>query len=123
MQYDRKFCLWSNGKIALGQNKDKHDQCKADYLKAKREDPADRIIADALQERGNQDAVWGGPEHDDLHDPRDWVHFIRVYATKAKMEDSKSNHSKYKHRMIQIIALGVSAILSFNRKEKDGETQ
>ena len=66
-------------------------------------------IADVLAERARQDAQWGGPSHDDQHDPVDWSHFIEEQAYWGREQDPR-------RRFIKIAALAVAAIESIDRK-------
>ncbi len=62
-------------------------------------------------ERARQDAKWGGPEHDDTHEPEDWADFIgaRVVRIQLRMGNDRQN-------LVQIAALAVAAIESLDRK-------
>lgn len=42
------------------------------------------IIGEIQRERVRQDKLWGGPEHDDMHTPDDWLRFIRVFCRQSR---------------------------------------
>ena len=77
------------------------------------------IIKEILEERTRQDGKWGGPEHDDIHNPENWCDFIIAYATWAKQMDVNNSPMKYRRRVMQIGALVVAACESFDRKRGD----
>lgn len=88
----------------------------------------DRVVmAGILNERLRQDDKWGGPEHDDGHVPRDWAAFIIDALGQAMNADTVGlipptgdqrfdKAHEYRRRMIQVAALAVAAVESFDRK-------
>ncbi len=74
------------------------------------------VVNEIMGERARQDEKWGGPEHDDLHNPEDWCNYIIDYATWAKQMAAYHSFDKYRRRMIQVAALAVAACDSFDRK-------
>jgi len=70
-----------------------------------------------LKRREEQDAVHGGPAHDDCHIRMEWVAFIRQWATKASVwADEKADAKQFESRMFDIAGLAISAIQSTRRK-------
>lgn len=79
------------------------------------------IFSEVLQERVRQDGKWGGPEHDDGHNPYDWLGFISDRIGKVRPGDqSPEGRAAYRRRMVQTAALAVAAIESHDRKEQHG---
>lgn len=71
--------------------------------------------------RNEQDARWGGPEHDDKHNECDWIAFIRQQLD--KYEDAtflntspNTNGTVFEDRMIDVAALAIAAIESHRRR-------
>lgn len=62
-------------------------------------------------ERARQDARWGGAEHDDRHQPSDWLEIIDTYLTYAMHDDQD-----YRERLLQAVAVGIAAIEAFDRQ-------
>ena len=54
-------------------------------------------------ERDKQDKQWGGPTHDDIHNPSDWRDFI-------EWQSHKSKNTGFREAMIKIAALAIAAI-------------
>lgn len=73
------------------------------------------VLTQVANERDRQDERWGGPGHDDTHDGQDWVHLVEVRCVKALQ--AKSGHA-YRERMVQVAALAVAAVQSFDRKPR-----
>jgi hypothetical protein len=70
-----------------------------------------------LEERAQQDAQWGGEEHDDKHWPRDWMAFIRKQLDKANAEIylPAFEPDEYRRRLVKIAALAAAAINAHDR--------
>ncbi|WP_339064752.1 hypothetical protein [Teredinibacter turnerae] len=68
-------------------------------------------------ERDKQDAKWGGPEHDDTHDPAEWCLLLVHFATRAV--NDRAVPKLFRRRLTQIAALAVAALES--RERIDGE--
>lgn len=85
-------------------------------------------------ERETQDQKWGGPEHDDQHAMPDWLDYItdKVMAIPETLRSqrmrgvhplrdpftgacSEASMVSYRRRLVQIAALAVAAIESFDR--------
>ena len=76
------------------------------------------IYTELKQERKHQDKKWGGPLHDDTHDEDDWEAFIHERLLGVPRFDGGLAHDPYRHRMIEIAALAIAAIESYDRKHK-----
>jgi hypothetical protein len=73
------------------------------------------IVDEILVERKRQDEKHGGPEHDDLHDFSDFDGFIYTRATPVGRSDLNKT---YRQAMIEIAALAIAAVESYDRKTK-----
>jgi hypothetical protein len=69
------------------------------------------VFDDIRAERARQDEKWGGPEHDDEHGPRSWRRFIRSHLAKSE------RRGEYRQRILEVAALAVAAIESYDRTE------
>jgi hypothetical protein len=81
------------------------------------------IFDEILEKREYQDSIHGGPKHDDEHGPDDWLIFIDQYNTHGFSHVASSDRLNYRDTLINIAALAVAAIESFDRqeaKENDG---
>lgn len=79
-------------------------------------DTVSKAAYDVMKERRRQDLKWGGPEHDDKHAPDEWEGFIveRIAPLTARDET-------FRKRMVEISALALAAIESFDRKLEEHE--
>lgn len=77
-----------------------------------------KVFKDVVEERHRQDAKWGGPNHDDEHDPRVWVAVIVEHLGRAVRDDTRprSDRTRYRQGMVRVAALAVAAIESHDRK-------
>lgn len=70
-------------------------------------------------ERRHQDQQWGGPDHDDDLEYRDWD-MILTRLTKAAYDayagDSDKGSHEWRRRLIQIAAVAIAAAESFDRR-------
>lgn len=71
------------------------------------------IFAEITTERQMKDFQWGGPKHDDTHDPPDWQLFISKQLNQA---DDYHGVRNYRDRLVKIAALAIAAIQSFDRR-------
>lgn len=78
----------------------------------------DKIIYAIKYERERQDRKWGGPKHDDKHKPSDWCRWIKAYIGWAEQMAENQSPEKYFRRMIQVAALAIAAIESYDRTRK-----
>lgn len=76
---------------------------------------ADSVFAEIQAELDRQRVEWGGPEHDDVHDARDWVQILMVQVGKMAGSLLEGRQSP-RRRLIQIAAVCVSAVESFDRR-------
>ena len=72
-----------------------------------------QIYNDIKAERCYQDLKWGGAEHDDFHNHRDWVTFIVQYLGRAAAPED------FRTSMIKVAALAVAAIEWYDRLGKE----
>jgi carbonic anhydrase len=70
------------------------------------------ILNEIVLERQRQDTQWGS-EHDDTNTPQDWGYIIQDYAICAQRQ---AMSGRIRHRFVQIAALAVAALESFDRK-------
>jgi hypothetical protein len=80
------------------------------------------VFNEIREERQRQDEQWGGPEHDDTHDPLAWVGFIADQQEKVAVGAITRGESYYttpdcRQRIVKIAALAVAALESMDRKE------
>lgn len=76
------------------------------------------VLNEVAAERSRQNQKWGGPTADDARKtPEDWCLDIDAYNTWACQMHRMGSPEKYRRRMIQIAALAVAAVESFDRKE------
>lgn len=76
------------------------------------------------QRRAEQDAKHGGQAHDDTHTPVEWIRFIHEFAFRAQYAWKESNDGSFGHldlpayedKLLDVIALAISAIQSSRRK-------
>ncbi len=82
-----------------------------------------QAIAD---ERSRQDAQWGGPPHDDKHEPMDWMDYIGQQLEKfaknviVRGQDYCATPDA-RQRFVKIAALSVAAMESFERKDAQSQ--
>lgn len=74
-----------------------------------------RVLDNIMRERDHQDAKWGGPEHDDEHSEEDWQEFIDDRIDSGVFPMRKP----YRQRMVEVAALAIAAIESFDRKARE----
>lgn len=71
------------------------------------------VLEEVRAERARQDAKWGGPEHDDGHEQAIWV---RLIDDRLAYPEDANGCKEYRQDMIEIAALAVAAVESFDRK-------
>jgi hypothetical protein len=81
------------------------------------------VLDRIADERTAQDAKWGGPSHDDDHAADEWVGFIQDYLNKAdsligSASDLPEPDDVFCRRMVQIAALAVACVQSFDRHHR-----
>ncbi|MCC6419517.1 MAG: hypothetical protein IT429_14890 [Gemmataceae bacterium] len=74
------------------------------------------VLAEVREERQQQDARWGGPEHDDRHSPWDWVAItVRHLGLAAEDGGQGVDPVRYRRQMIRVAALAVAAVEALDR--------
>jgi hypothetical protein len=76
-----------------------------------------RYWAEICGERMLQDKKWGGPTHDDTHTQMDWTQFIIDKVQQSIMPASHGDDAEWRRRMVQIAALALAAVQSYDRIE------
>jgi hypothetical protein len=80
-------------------------------------DERDLLFGEISQERVRQDEEWGGADHDDEHEPLDWVRFIRKQCRIIENPPESGIVGGYESRMIKIAALALAAVESHRRRK------
>ncbi len=65
-------------------------------------------LEDVAAERHRQDEKWGGIEHDDTHDERDWCFFMLKHLGRACMWPFDPH--AFRTQMVRVAALAVAAV-------------
>ena len=68
-------------------------------------------VGDVLLERQHQDEKWGGKEHDDQHEPDDWLGFANNVICEIC-----EHTTDFRTGMVKVAALALAAIESHDRK-------
>lgn len=78
----------------------------------------EKLLQEIVHERQHQDAMHGGPAHDDTYERHDWIQLICDYASSPRMRTVKAAETpeQFEKHMIQVAALAVAAIQSSRRK-------
>jgi hypothetical protein len=81
-------------------------------------DMSEKAYLDIKAERERQDALWGGPSHDDNHDALDWLEFIDYQVTRTHDAVNFPYEVDWtaRERLVKIAALAVAAIESIDRR-------
>ena len=69
------------------------------------------------RESAQQDEQWGGPEHDDQHDPSDWLRMIEKFVGKAWDARANMDQPAFQHRLVQVAALARAGLRAELRRE------
>lgn len=87
----------------------------------------ERVLADVRDERARQTEIWGGPTYDDQHGPGDWLDYLAEHTAKAEAQleldggywylNSRAA-AEYRRRLIEVAALAVAAVESFDRADR-----
>lgn len=72
-----------------------------------------QALVDVVQERAAQDVQWGGPEHDDEHQPWEWVGFIEKHLKRAN--SCNNSLETYRAEMVKIAAVAIAQVESLDR--------
>ena len=73
------------------------------------------VFDEIKAEMDRQTVEWGGPTHDDIHDPKDW-HFILSVQMGKLAESLLEGRQSPRRRIIQIAAVCVAAVESMDRR-------
>jgi hypothetical protein len=90
---------------------------------------SDRTLYVELGNRmAEQDAQWGGPEHDDTHTQIEWCRFInnhtwRAYHNPPMHDEIDLPPLRFEDKMLDVAALAIQAIKSSRRKRAANEEQ
>ena len=76
------------------------------------------IGSELVARRERQDTQWGGAQHDDGHDRRDWPTYIEKFILRADADAEYGLFESYESNMVDIAALAIAAILSSRRKRQ-----
>jgi hypothetical protein len=71
-------------------------------------------LKEVLHKREEQDSEWGGPAHDDEHSLSDWLTYIDKQLGRAG-EAVVTDTAEYRRRLVDIAALALAAMESFDR--------
>lgn len=75
-----------------------------------------RVVYEEIgAERARQDEKWGGPEHDDQHDPQTWADILMGRLAKVGEAASNANWGRYRNALIEAAAVAVAGIEAFDR--------
>ncbi len=75
------------------------------------------VLDEVKQERERQDAMWGGPDHDNYHGPDQWCCLLMERLGKAA--DMGISRDTFRRRLVQVAALAVAAIEVCDRLDTD----
>ncbi len=71
-----------------------------------------QVIRDVEDERSHQEERWG-VVNDDCNTLDDWLSYVKTFSRRAARENS--NSPAQRKRLVQVAALAVAAIESFDR--------
>jgi hypothetical protein len=86
------------------------------------------ILESILAERERQDSLWGGAEHDDKHEVRDWIVILARHLGLACYDGSPSDvchkteatgkydPARYRRELIRLAAVAVAALEAEERR-------
>lgn len=85
--------------------------------------PRGLVYREVDAERERQDAKWGGPTHDDEHDPEDWIAWIEQRCSRAdemvgcpeEEWPERGPEAEYRRNLVQVAAVAIAAIESMDR--------
>ena len=73
----------------------------------------EEIFYEIIQERGKQDAEWGGEATDDSRTVNDWIVYIVGHAARAI-----KNMQSTRYQFIRVAALAVAAVEAYDRQTR-----
>ena len=89
----------------------------ADLIAVVASDSLARVLSEVEERRKEQDAKHGGPKHDDLHIPMDWVLYVEKFLKRAdECAVWPVDQDGFENNLLDIAALAVAAIQSSRRK-------
>lgn len=77
-------------------------------------------LREVARERVRQDLIWGGPEHDDSHSRAQWINLI---DERLAFPEKADECAEYRNDLIQIAALSVAAVESFDRTQSEQKAE
>ena len=89
------------------------------------------VLTEILEERVRQNEKWGGPDHDDQHEPAEWEAFVRqhlergVWARQGKEERRAHRQGRkdtWRAQLVRAAALAVAAVESHDRRTNTSAT-
>lgn len=85
----------------------------------------ERIFGQIQAERAHQDALWGGPVHDDTHGIQNWISYIVVYLGRAAGPETDWGRDLpiVRPLLIKVAALAVAAIQALDRYELERDVR
>jgi hypothetical protein len=76
-----------------------------------------QTIAEVLDERRHQDAIYGGAQHDDENGAYDWSRLISKQVGRIDFSEAEAdNPAQHRERFKKIAALAVAAMQSIDRQ-------
>lgn len=85
-------------------------------------DPLPAVLVAIAEERGRQDAKWGGADHDDGHNLYDWCEYISERVGRIRPGDvSDAGLDNARRRLVQAAALATAAVESIDRNRQRRE--
>lgn len=70
------------------------------------------IYQEIQAERRRQDEKWGGPQHDDQHEPKDWITYLAKHLGRAVTP----HPGVFREQMVIVAALAIAALEYFDRR-------
>lgn len=77
------------------------------------------VVTAILDEREDQDRMWGGPANDNKHTGFDWVALITKQLGEAVESTFHGDAPGFRFAMVRVAALAVAAIESVRRLSRD----
>lgn len=78
------------------------------------------VFEDIRKERKRQRERWGGAEHDDQHTWKDWSYILAEQLFDAARRAEDHNPEGWRRQLVQMAAVAVAAIESYDRKLDEG---
>ncbi len=77
-------------------------------------------ILQVMAERLRQNEQWGGPNHDDKHNSKDWLRFIADHSDRARraVNLKQPDWDEHRKQLVEIAALAVAAIEAHDRNRR-----